>query len=136
MLKPIAQAGKADLPALAETLALAFQDDPAVSWIFPDATRRAAKLPGMFNIIVPGDLDAGIALRSPGGEAVTLWRAPGRSHTGKLEQIRQLIPLLRTFGSALGRAIRIADAIEAHHPNASIFHGLDGRGHAAHRRHG
>ena len=122
MLKPIVQAGKVDQPALAETLALAFHDDPAVSWIFPDATRRAVKLPGMFNIIIPGDLEAGIALRSPGGEAVTLWRAPGRSHTGKLEQLRQFIPLLRTFGSALGRAIRIADAIEAHHPKHDFWY--------------
>lgn len=114
--RPIVEAGKADLPALIETLALAFQDDPAVSWIFPDAAQRAKRLPMMFGIIAPGDLDMGIAFQSPGHEATTLWRAPGKAETSKLEFVRQAIPLIRTFGTALGRALSIANAIDAHHP--------------------
>ncbi len=112
--RPIAESR--DSAALRDTLGLAFQNDPAVGWILPDAGERARRLPMMFDLIVPGDLAAGVAFASPGGEGVTLWRAPGRAETGKLEMLRLIVPLLRTFGTALGRAMRIADAIEAHHP--------------------
>jgi ribosomal protein S18 acetylase RimI-like enzyme len=112
--RPIAESR--DAAALRDTLALAFQDDPAVSWILPDAAQRARRLPMMFDLIVPGDLEAGVAFASPGGEGATLWRAPGRAETGRLAMLRLIVPLLRTFGTALGRAMRIADAIDAHHP--------------------
>jgi ribosomal protein S18 acetylase RimI-like enzyme len=50
------------------------------------------------------------------GEAATLWRKPGQAEIGKLEMLRQLFPLIGAFGSALGRAMRVGDAIDAHHP--------------------
>jgi ribosomal protein S18 acetylase RimI-like enzyme len=115
--KVIVEGTAADHQVLVTTLALAFQDDPAVSWIFPDAEQRRRRLPGMFDIILPGDLLAGLALRSPGDEVATLWRAPGKAHTGNIEMLRLAFPLIRTFGTAIGRALAIADAIDAHHPN-------------------
>jgi ribosomal protein S18 acetylase RimI-like enzyme len=114
--KVIVEGTAADHQALVTTLALAFQDDPAVSWIFPDAAQRRRRLQKMFDIILPGDLLAGIALRSPGDEVATLWRAPGKAHSSNLEMLRLAFPLIWTFGTAIGRALAIADAIEAHHP--------------------
>jgi ribosomal protein S18 acetylase RimI-like enzyme len=115
--KAIIEGTAADQAALVTTLALAFQDDPAVSWIFPDAEQRRRRLPKMFDIILPGDLLAGIALRSPGDEVATLWRAPGKAHTSNLEMLRLALPLIRTFGTAIFRALAIADAIDTHHPS-------------------
>ncbi len=119
--KEIVTAKTADHRALVETLALAFQDDPAIGWILPDAEQRVRRLPKMFRIIVPGDMANGIALRSAGDEAATLWRAPGKADTGHVEMLRQAIPMLATFGSAIGRAIAIANAIDAHHPKDFDF---------------
>ena len=48
-----------DRAMIVETLALAFQDDPAMSWILPDAGARAKRLPRLFDIIVPLDLRDG-----------------------------------------------------------------------------
>ncbi len=80
--KDIVEGQIADHPAIVQTLARAFQDDPAVSWILPDAEQRAKRLPKMFSIILPNDSANGIALRSTGDEVATLWlplakRIPG-----------------------------------------------------------
>lgn len=116
--RPIQVADRGDKLQLIRTLALAFQDDPAVSWIFPDPTARARRLPRMFDFLVDSDFAAGMILRSPGHEVATLWRAPGQAETPKLDLVRIAIPLLRTFGMSLGRALSIAEAIDAHHPTA------------------
>src|SRR3546814_8298393 len=86
------QIGKAtivDQPALTETLAQAFQTDPALSWILPDPAHRARALRGLFRTLVPADMRAGIALRTPDDEAAALWRAPGRAHSGMPEFLRR-----------------------------------------------
>lgn len=114
--RAIAAATAAHVPAIIETLALAFQDDPAVSWIIPDAAERAKRLPRMFAILTPADMAAGMALRSSNDEVATLWRAPGQAHTPMLQMLRLALPLWRTFGTALGRALAISGAIDAHHP--------------------
>ena len=63
-----------DQAALTETLAQAFQTDPALSWILPDAQHRARALRSLFRTLVPADMRAGIALRASGDEAAALWR--------------------------------------------------------------
>jgi ribosomal protein S18 acetylase RimI-like enzyme len=116
MTRSIVEARATDTETLVETLAQAFVGDPAISWIFPDIAAQPKRLPKMFRIMVPLDLAAGMALRSLGDEVATLWRAPGRAHTSQLEMVRHAFPLIGAFGTALGRAITIADAIDAHQP--------------------
>ena len=111
----IREAGNADREAVAMTLARAFADDPATSYIFPDRGDRVKRLPRMFRLIFDEDAD-GMRLMTGAGEAATLWRRPGQIDIGKLEMLRQLIPLIGAFGAALGRAMRVGDAIDAHHP--------------------
>ena len=115
--KPIVSAPNlAHSISIIDTLARAFQDDPAMCWILPDASARAKCLPRMFSIIVPLDFASGTILHSTNHEVATLWRAPGKAETSLLTMIRHAIPLLRAFGFSLGRAMAIGDAIDAHHP--------------------
>lgn len=106
---------KADREVIAATLARAFADDPATSYIFPDRDERVRRLPKMFRLIFDEDV-GGMPLITGNGEAATLWRKPGQAEIGKLEMLRQLFPLIGAFGSALGRAMRVGEAIDAHHP--------------------
>ena len=106
---------KADRDVVAAMLARAFADDPATSYIFPDPAERARRLPRMFRLIFDEDV-GGMPLVTGNVEAATLWRKPGQAEIGKLEMLRQLFPLIGAFGSALGRAMRVGDAIDAHHP--------------------
>lgn len=109
-----------------------------MSWIFPDPADRAVRLRRLFGILFDSDA-AGMRLVTAGGEAATLWRGPGRIHTGRLEMLRRAVPLLRALGAARRRAMRVADAIEAHMPTGDFWYlhiaGCDpahqGRGHGA-----
>ena len=118
----IGKATVADQPALVETLAQAFQTDPALSWILPDPAHRTRALRGLFRTLVPADMRAGIALRTPNDEAAALWRAPGRAHSGMPEFLRTVIPLVATFGTALPRGLKVQGGIDAHRPKGRFWY--------------
>ena len=118
----IVRAGRADQAALVETLAQAFQTDPALSWILPDPDHSVRALGGLFRTLVPADMRAGLALRSDGDEAAALWRAPGQAHSGTLEFLRTVVPLVATFGTALRRGLRVQASIDAHRPRGQFWY--------------
>lgn len=107
---------------LIETLSQAFQTDPALSWILPDAAHRARALRSLFCTLVPADMRAGVALRSAADEAAALWRAPGRAHSGTLEFLRTVVPLIATFGTALPRGLKVQGGIDAHRPKGHFWY--------------
>lgn len=129
----------ADRAAVARTLAAAFFDDPVMRYIFPDAVVRAARLPRLFALLFDSDGKAGSRFVTAGAEAATLWRGPGRAHVGWLEMLGQAGPLIGALGTALPRAMRVADATEAHMPQGDFLYlhiaGCDpahqGRGHGS-----
>jgi ribosomal protein S18 acetylase RimI-like enzyme len=116
MNRSICQGSSADLVQLVATLSAAFQNDPALSWILPDPAQRRLRLPKLFNIIVRSDLSAGTVLRSQSYEAVTLWRAPGKARMGLMEAFFSGPGYFQTFVTALGPALAVSHAIEAHYP--------------------
>jgi len=118
----IETARASDKAALTETLAQAFQTDPALSWILPYAAHRARALRSLFRTLVPADMRAGIALRASGDEAAALWRAPGQAHSGTLEFLRTVMPLVSTFGTALPRGLKVQSGIDAHRPQGRFWY--------------
>ena len=111
-----------DQRELVATLQAAFQNDPALGWILPDPAHRARALHSLFSVLVPADMRAGTALRSAGGEAAALWRAPGNAHSGTGEFLRTLFPLLFTFGRALPRGLKVQNGIDAHRPRGRFWY--------------
>lgn len=122
METPVAVLGAADRATMSSMLARAFADDPAMTHIFPDPAQRAKRLPRLFALLFDADANSGMRLGTRGGEAATLWRAPGHLRTGRLAMLRQAIPMLATFGTALGRALAVSDAIEAHFPEEPCWY--------------
>lgn len=108
-------AARSDRAATSAMLARAFADDPALSWLFPDRVLRARRLPRLFALLFDSD-EAGIRLTSPGHEAATFWRAPGQAETSAVELLRSALPMLATFGLAVGRGLALTKAIDAHFP--------------------
>ena len=49
-------ATRADLPAVTETISLAFHDDPTWSWAFPDPLHRQEQYAVFWGLIVAGAL--------------------------------------------------------------------------------
>jgi ribosomal protein S18 acetylase RimI-like enzyme len=119
--KAFGLASKLDQAAVVRTLALAFQNDPALCWIMPDPERRRARLPMLFAIFFQSDLPTGMILKSAGDESASLWRAPGTADTGMWELIRSAVPMIRIFGSGIGRGIAISNALDQHHPKGFPF---------------
>jgi ribosomal protein S18 acetylase RimI-like enzyme len=113
---PVRLATRTDREAVAPMLARAFVDDPAFSYILPDPASRARRLRRLFGLMLASDAAAGMALVTAGGEAATLWRGPGRARVGSREMLRQALPILAALGTALPRALRVADAIAAQMP--------------------
>ena len=111
-----------DRGAAVATLARAFADDRALAWIFPDPSVRTRRLPGLFAILFDEDAPHGVRLMTPGAEAVTLWRAPGHAETPPLTMLRSVLPMLATFGFALGRGLAVAKAIEAQFPSHPFWY--------------
>ena len=118
----IGMAGDTDRRALVETLAQAFQTDPALAWILPDPDHRTRALCGLFRTLVPADMRAGLVLRATGDEAAALWRAPGRAHSGGIEFLRTVVPLVATFGTALPRGLKVQGGIDAHRPSGRFWY--------------
>ncbi|MGJ3649754.1 GNAT family N-acetyltransferase [Sphingomonas sp. GlSt437] len=119
---PLVLATRDHRDAVAAMLARAFADDPAMSFIFPDPQVRARKLPALFQLLFDADAAHGVRLITAGGEAATLWRAPGHAATGIGEMLRHAFPMLATFGTALGRALAVSNAISAHMPAGGYWY--------------
>ena len=106
---------------MARTLAAAFADDPAMAFIIPDRAERIGRLDRFFTIMTRDDVASGHALRSPAGEAVTLWRGPGNIHAPQWRMALALPAFWRALGGNLGRAMRMGAAMEAHQPRDFAF---------------
>ena len=112
----------ARFPALAEMLASAFANDPALSHILPDPAKRARKLPGLFGLFLRTDAPDGFVMMSADGSAAALWRAPGKAHVPMLTMARHGPALLGAFGLALTGALSMDAAIAAHHPRTHFWY--------------
>ena len=73
----VRKATAADLPAVSETLAAAFFDDPVVSWCYPDATRRREITPRFFRIVTEAVALAGTIYTTRDLVAGAVWVPPG-----------------------------------------------------------
>lgn len=109
-------AASSDQARVVQTLSLAFQNDPALSWILSDPARRRTRLPLLFDLLFKSDLPAGMILRSEADEAAAMWRAPGTAETSLGELLTSFLPMLRVFGAAIGRGLSVSNALEAHRP--------------------
>lgn len=111
----------ADAPAMERTLAAAFIDDPALSWIIPDRQERLRRYPRFFAQAVRHDLAHGFALRSADGQGVTLWRHPGDAKSGLGETLASVPGYLGALGRRLPRALLVSETIGAHFPRGLRF---------------
>lgn len=126
-------ASRADKEAVVETLAEAFQHEPAFSFILPDPAARERALQRAFRIIFAEDIKAGAIMMTSQAEAVTAWRSPAQMHESRWEAIRTRLPYLLAFGTAIGRAAQVAALIKAHLPAEGCWYLHYAGSHSAHR---
>jgi ribosomal protein S18 acetylase RimI-like enzyme len=104
------------VPRIATALARAFEDDPVMGWVFPDA-QRLARLERGFTLYLRR-----IWLRHEQCYATdrlfgaALWLPPGSWHLGPVEQLRLLPSMLAASGRNLPRLLRVLRMMEVSHP--------------------
>jgi len=111
-MEGLRQAVEADVARLRATLARAFDDDPVIGWLMPDASRRPERLRRFFEIELrhvamprgyvwtTSDLSAAAMVMPPGK-----WRVP----------LHATLREGRAFGAGVGRAARLGAAMEWRH---------------------
>ena len=113
-------ARRSDVPALARVLGRAFQDDPVMQWMQPDAARRAAALAGFFGAVTRYHYLSGggveVAESESGIGAAALWDPPGKWEHSSREQIAMLPGVIRAFRGRLGEGRMLTERMKAVHP--------------------
>lgn len=115
----IRAATPADRPAIVAVLADAFHDDPALAWIYPDASRRAERLQRFFTLITRADARLPLAHVAHDADghiiAAALWRPPGAWALPATSLIANLPRMLLAFGTALPRTLGLMGAMDHQH---------------------
>jgi len=111
-----------DRPRLAAVLARAFEDDPVMSWFFPDPSRRAAQNRRFFAMRLRQLLPHEETYTVEGELGAALWAPPDRWRLGTLDSLRMGISLLPALGRRTGLITRGVDRIERSHPPAPHYY--------------
>ena len=107
----------ADLPAVAETMAKAFYDDPVWGWAFPDPERRLEQHRALWGFAVESALGHGWVWLTEGCASAALWIPPGEPEL-RPEDEERLGPLLvELLGEGAPRVLETYERFEAAHPH-------------------
>lgn len=109
----------AQAPDAARALALAFQDDPVLSWALPRPDRRRRIIGrGFFLFANRIWLPDGEAYGPDGDVAgAACWLPPGRWHLPARRQLELLPSILRIAGLSAPRFLWLQSYVERHHPD-------------------
>ncbi len=99
---------------VAETLAHAFQDDPALAWIVPNPETRRQMLPGFFRVMAKqSHRYGGVLATLPQNGAALLYPAGDVKGGNIWDSLR----LLTLFKAALPNGLKVEEAMHAQHPS-------------------
>jgi ribosomal protein S18 acetylase RimI-like enzyme len=114
----VRKATGADVPAIVRTLTRAFHDDPVMSFIFPDASKRPAILEAFFDVSARRVyLGKGETYVCEDGSAAALWAPPGKWKVSTLEIGRNGPRFARVMGRRLVFGLRAMNMVERKHPH-------------------
>lgn len=107
----------ADAARTAAVLARAFQDDPMMTFLQPDAARRARVLPGMLGGIQAYTLAHGRVTTMPDLAGVACWLPPGGTDVtpGRVFRAGMVTGLLRLGPAGVRRAAGLIPAMDREH---------------------
>jgi GNAT superfamily N-acetyltransferase len=106
----------ADAAALGELFALAFYDDPAWSWGFPDEQRRLQQHTIWWGMFVNSALPHRWVWLTEGRGAASLWIPPGAPELSEADEARSE-PLLRELiGDWADRVLEFTALFDQHRP--------------------
>ncbi len=119
----IVRATDADLPQLAQTLGHAFHDDPAMSWVMPDARRRQQRGSEYFEALLKHVyMPKGEVYMTPDHSAVALWGPPGDWQVKASAMLRLVPAMIRGLGRRVPVGLGMVNMMEARHKQQAEPH--------------
>jgi GNAT superfamily N-acetyltransferase len=113
-------ATRADLEALAETMALAFYADPVWGWAFADPERRLEQHRAVWGFLLESALDYGWVRMTDG--AAALWIPPGKPELRPEDEPRFESMVVALLGDAAPRVLDTFARFDRAHPPAERPH--------------
>jgi len=113
--RAVREATEADVPALAEVLAQAFQRDPVHRWLFPSEAECARGSRSFFSVILGEARRTGTVLTTTRLEGAALWVPPRATHAPVFGGLRFMARMLVILRHRSLRGLRAANAVESQH---------------------
>ncbi len=132
----VREATAADVPAVTETLTLAFYEDPTWSWAFPDPERRREHHAAYWRFLVEEALrfPSSHVLVTESCEAAAVWLPPGEPEVAPENEGRVEALIEALVGDHAPAVIELIDRFGAAHPTEPPHYYLTLLGvHDAHR---
>jgi ribosomal protein S18 acetylase RimI-like enzyme len=119
----IRKAARHESPRLAATLARAFDRDPQMQWVLPDASRRVTMLERSFDLYLRKLwLDQDECYTTDGVAGAAIWNLPVRWHLPILRQLRLLPAMTAIYRRSLPRVVRAIATLESNHPTERHYY--------------
>lgn len=118
------RATASDLPALTETMALAFNADPVWGWAFPDPERRLDQHRAVWGQLLEAGLERDSVWMLDGAAAAALWVPPGEPELTPEREERVEAMVAELTGEWAGRALDSMARFGAAHPDGEPHHYL------------
>lgn len=113
-------ARKADVRRLSAVLGRAFYDDPVMTWMVPDAARRARALPRVFGTMARWHFLARDSAEVASGNGViggaTLWDPPGLWQSARREEWLMAPSFMWAFRSRMAASQKVMELMKEKHP--------------------
>ena len=98
-------------------LAETFDDDPVMTWVFPDPRTRPDRMAGLFALMMrTHQLPHGEVWTVEGYAGAAVWCAPDEWRVPPARQVRNIPSLLRLVGPSMFTRLRGLAEAERHHP--------------------
>lgn len=109
------EVGASDFAAVTRALSLAFEDDPVMAFLFPDARSRRRRLRGFYRVVVPLIAEHGVVLADDALRAAAVWQAPAPPRPRRWGRIHIGLRMLASLRGAVGRANALNGTIRPAH---------------------
>lgn len=117
IMTTVRKADATDLPAAADALAAAFQDDPIFRWCVPDDTRREQVLPQFFGLLTEILFPYDECYVDVDGTGAALWVPPGQPAVPESAADAFEDGLAELLGADAERTFEIVAMLDEHHPH-------------------
>lgn len=111
-----------DLPALAETMARAFYEDPVWGWAFADPERRLEQHRAHWGLLLEAALGDEWVWLTGDAAAGALWIPPGRPELSATEEARAEAQIREMLGEGAGRVLDTFERFDAAHPEGEHYY--------------